>query len=30
MSAHTTATGPRATKLIIMVLSAFFDRTSPP
>jgi len=29
-SAHTRPTPPSATKLIIIVLSAFFDRTSPP
>ena len=30
MSAQTMPTTPSATKLIIIVLSAFFDRTSPP
>ncbi len=29
-SAQTMPTAPSATKLIIMVLSEFFDRTSPP
>ena len=29
-SAHSTATGPSDTKLIIIVLSAFFARTIPP
>ena len=28
--AHATATNPSATKLIIIVLRAFFERTSPP
>ncbi len=30
MSAHSTPTNPSEMKLIIMVLSAFLERTSPP
>jgi hypothetical protein len=30
MTAHSTPMNPIATKLIIIVFSAFFERTSPP